>query len=59
MKAIRAPSAWQPRFGAFGEFGGRYVSELLWPALTELADAVDKVLSDAGFRAELDEGLRT
>ena len=62
MKAIRAPIAWQPRFGAFGankEFGGRYVSELLWPALTELADAVDKVLPDAAFRAELDEGLRT
>jgi tryptophan synthase beta chain len=59
MKATRTPTAWQPRFGAFGEFGGRYVSELLWPALAELSDAVDSIVADAAFRAELDDGLRT
>ncbi|MCA8953113.1 MAG: pyridoxal-phosphate dependent enzyme, partial [Planctomycetes bacterium] len=44
-------------FGGAGEFGGRYVSELLWPALAELAEASARVLADPTFRRELAEGL--
>jgi tryptophan synthase beta chain len=43
----------QPRHGAFGAFGGRYVSELLWPALAELAEAEQRLLPQADFQAEL------
>jgi len=48
-----SPRTLTPRFGPFGAFGGRYVSELLWPALAELADAVDALVPAAPFRAEL------
>ncbi len=40
----------RPRFGAFGEFGGRYVSELLWPALVELDDAYRGIFRQRGFQ---------
>ncbi len=45
----------QPPLGAgwYGAFGGRYVSETLIPALDELADAVDRIVSQPAFDAEL------
>ncbi len=38
--------------GRFGEFGGRYVSETLMPALLELEAAYRRFFSDAGFQKE-------
>jgi tryptophan synthase beta chain len=42
--------------GRFGEYGGRYVPEILIAALDELAEAYPRVSAEATFRAEL-EGL--
>ena len=39
--------------GRFGTYGGRYVPEVLIPALDELADAWATLRVDDGFRAEL------
>src|SRR5947208_10424760 len=39
--------------GRFGPFGGRYVPEVLIPALEELADAWFELRDDREFRAEL------
>ena len=44
--------------GRFGEFGGRYVPEVLIPAHEELAAAWEQVRNDPGFHAELDGLLR-
>jgi tryptophan synthase beta chain len=44
--------------GRFGRFGGRYVPEVLIPALDELAIAWSEIQDDATFRAELDALLR-
>jgi tryptophan synthase beta chain len=44
--------------GRFGRFGGRYVPEVLIPALDELASAWSVLRDDATFRAELDALLR-
>jgi len=44
--------------GHFGQFGGRYVPEILIPALDELIKAYSKCSSDAEFNAELDYYLR-
>jgi len=43
----------------FGVFGGRYVPETLVPALDQLDEEYDRAMADAGFRAELDNLLRT
>jgi len=43
----------------FGVFGGRYVPETLVPALDQLEEEYDRAMADAGFRAELDNLLRT
>ncbi len=45
--------------GRFGRYGGRYVPEVLVPALEELAAAWAELREDRAFRAELDELLRT
>ena len=45
------------RSGHYGEFGGRYVSETLMPALLELEEAYRHWRRDPGFRAELREHL--
>ena len=45
------------RRGYFASFGGRYVSELLIPALDELDTACRELLPNARFRAELDAEL--
>lgn len=44
--------------GRFGPYGGRYVPEVLIPALDELTEAFAEARADAGFRAELDALLR-
>jgi tryptophan synthase beta chain len=44
--------------GRFGRFGGRYVPEVLIPALDELANAWSELRDDVTFRAELDALLR-
>jgi tryptophan synthase beta chain len=40
--------------GRFGAFGGRYVPEVLIPALEELGAAWSELREDPGFRGELD-----
>ncbi len=40
--------------GRFGEYGGRYVPEVLVAALDELEDAYPRISNSAEFRAELD-----
>lgn len=40
--------------GHFGRFGGRYVPEILIPALDELAEAYSRYKNDSDYRAELD-----
>src|SRR4051794_41979305 len=42
----------------FGPYGGRYVPEVLTPALDELSAAWAEARDDAGFRGELDAMLR-
>src|SRR5919106_1088181 len=44
--------------GRFGRFGGRYVPEILIPALDELAISWSDLREDAAFRGELDALLR-
>jgi tryptophan synthase beta chain len=44
--------------GYFGPFGGRYVPEVLVPALVELTSAYQQAVADPGFRRELEELLR-
>ncbi|MGZ5353163.1 MAG: tryptophan synthase subunit beta, partial [Actinomycetota bacterium] len=40
--------------GRFGRFGGRYVPEVLIPALDELAAAWSELSGEERFRGELD-----
>jgi tryptophan synthase beta chain len=47
-----------PRAGRFGPYGGRYVPEVLVPALDELAGAWEALRDDPAFRAELGDLLR-
>lgn len=44
--------------GHFGEFGGRYVSETLIPALTELQNAYEEAKRDPNFQKEIDYYLK-
>lgn len=44
--------------GYFGEFGGRFVPELLMPPLLEVERAMREILPTAEFQAELDDLLR-
>jgi tryptophan synthase beta chain len=53
-EAVSVPDA----RGRFGRYGGRYVPEVLIPALEELAEAWDELRGDPGFREELDGLLR-
>ncbi len=50
-------SAESPR-GRFGQWGGRYVPELLVPPLTELTAAFQEAIRDPSFRRELNRLLR-
>ena len=45
--------------GRFGEFGGRYVPEVLMPALDELEQAFAEAQADDSFASELDGLLST
>ncbi len=45
--------------GKFGRYGGIFVPEVLMPALEELEKAFLEVRTDAGFKKELDELLKT
>jgi tryptophan synthase beta chain len=53
-----APVALPDGRGRFGTYGGRYVPEVLIPALDELAAAWERLRDDPGFRAELGELAR-
>lgn len=44
--------------GHFGEFGGRYIAELLMPAVLELENAYKRIRRDASFQRELKEHLQ-
>ena len=44
--------------GHFGDFGGRYVSETLMPALIELQRAYEEAAADETFREEIDYYLK-
>jgi tryptophan synthase beta chain len=46
------------RNGYFGEFGGRFVPEVLMHALVELEQGAQDAFADPGFRAEYDRLLR-
>jgi len=52
-----SPAPRAPRAGAFGRYGGRFVCELLVPALAELERAVASILPAPDFTAALDEQL--
>jgi tryptophan synthase beta chain len=58
-KAETAKPKGARRHGYFGEFGGRFAPETLMAPLEELEAAFEKWRRHAGFRAELDELLRT
>lgn len=44
--------------GRFGDFGGRFVPELLMPALLELEEAYEQAIKDETFQEELDYYLQ-
>lgn len=46
------------RRGHFGVFGGRYIAELLMPAVLELEEAYKQARRDRAFQSELKEHLR-
>ncbi len=48
-------TALRPRVGAFGAYGGRYVSELLVPALDELERARKEIVPSPEFKNALSE----
>ncbi len=43
-----------PRKGKFGPYGGRFVPEILMPALLELEEAYSRIKNDEGFKRELE-----
>jgi tryptophan synthase beta chain len=45
--------------GRFGEYGGRYVPEVLIAALDELAEAYPRIAQSERFRVEIDDLLAT
>lgn len=51
-------SGFVPVRGAFGEFGGMFVPELLVPALDQLEAAFEAARQEPGFQAELTDLLR-
>lgn len=44
--------------GFFGKYGGRYVAEILRPALVELEGAFHKYINDDAFKKEFDDVLK-
>ena len=51
-------TAYPDEFGHFGNFGGRYVPEILIPALDELIEAYVKYKNDKDYVSELDYYMR-
>ena len=47
---IGRPAVPRPAFDAYGAFGGRFVSELLMPALEQLDAAVTHIVPTAAFQ---------
>lgn len=47
-----------PKYGRFGDFGGRYIPETLVPAIDELEENYLKFRQDKNFRKELDYYLK-
>ena len=45
--------------GRFGEFGGRYVSEMLMPNLLELSEAWQSARNSKDFQTQLEQEFRT
>jgi tryptophan synthase beta chain len=59
MSTVGEPTSAVPdERGRFGTYGGRYVPEVLIPALDELAEAWAELRDDPGFRGELSALLR-
>ena len=52
-------TGWPDADGRFGEYGGRFVSEILMPNLLELEGAWRSALDDPGFTRELRHALTT
>lgn len=46
------------QFGYFGDFGGRFVPEILLPALEELTDLYNNMLQDKAFKQEYNRLLK-
>jgi tryptophan synthase beta chain len=57
IDSVAAPAT-RPRVGAFGDYGGRFVPELLIPALEELERARREIVPRADFRSALADALR-
>ena len=55
---MSAPSILPDARGRWGAYGGRFVPEILIPALDELAAAWADLRDEPGFRGELDGLLR-
>jgi tryptophan synthase beta chain len=51
---VSTPAPLPDERGRFGTYGGRYVPEVLIPALEELAEAWEALRGDPSFRGELD-----
>jgi tryptophan synthase beta chain len=49
---------YRPRVGAFGDYGGRYVPELLIPALEELEEARKTIVPSMDFKRAFSDALR-
>jgi len=58
LKTNDSIAALPDKTGHFGRYGGKFVPEILVPALTELEDAYSKAKSDPAFQKELNELLQ-
>jgi tryptophan synthase beta chain len=55
VRGLRPKSAGQT--GRYGRFGGRYVPEILVPALTRLEETAQRLLNDSGFLSMFEDEL--
>ncbi|WP_342645501.1 tryptophan synthase subunit beta [Mucilaginibacter sp. CSA2-8R] len=44
--------------GYYGDFGGAYIPEMLYPNVEELRQQYQKIIGDAGFKSEFDQLLK-
>ena len=44
--------------GYYGDFGGAYIPEMLYPNVEELRQQYLSIINDAGFKAEFDQLLK-